>query len=62
MNKDDLKEKAYDITLGLAKRKYEEELRRNDIINTKAGFFINCNIYFNWNNCHFIVLFCRKCL
>ena len=40
MNKDDLKEKAYDITLGLAKRKYEEELKRNDIINTKAGFLL----------------------
>ena len=40
MNKDDLKEKAFDITLGLAKRKYEEELRRNDIINTKAGFLL----------------------
>ena len=29
-----------DAMLGLAKRKYEEELRRNDIINTKAGFLL----------------------
>ena len=40
MSKEDLKEKAFDITLGLAVRKYEEELKRNDIINTKAGFLL----------------------
>lgn len=40
MSKDELKEKANDITLELAVRKYEEELRRNDIINTEAGFLL----------------------